>query len=80
MDQEFYGIILRSLYTLLYIEIKNIGLQLHSFSYCYPLLVTNTFSGITNRGPTEETEYSKCCVSSTSYMFYVVCSIIDNIE
>ena len=44
--QKFYGIILRSLYTLLYIEIKNIGLQLHSFPYCYPLPVTDTFSGM----------------------------------
>ena len=42
---KFYRIILRSLYTLLYIEIKNIGGSLHYFSYCYLLFVTNAFSG-----------------------------------
>ena len=43
--QKFYGIILRSLYTLLYIEFKNIGSSLHYFFYCYPLPVTDTFPG-----------------------------------
>ena len=40
---KFYRIFLRSLYTLLYKEIINIGSSLHYFSYCYPLPVTNTF-------------------------------------
>ena len=43
---KFYWIFLRSLYTLLYIEIIKLGLQHHYFSYCYPLPVTDAFSGI----------------------------------